>query len=72
MKFNVTVTASSCDSVFIRNGGIFNINVPGFGNVEVDFEGICSCECSELTVSSEICICTLILNLQLDVSKLKC
>ena len=54
MKFNVTVTASSCDNVFIRNGGIFNINVPGYGNVEVDFKGICSCECSEMIVSSGI------------------
>jgi len=46
VKFNVTVTASSCNSEFVRDGSIFNINVPGFGNVEVDFQGICSCNCS--------------------------
>ena len=51
MEFNVTVTASSCENAFVRDGRMFNIMVPGFGNVEVDFEGICSCECSEMIVS---------------------
>jgi len=53
VDFNVTVTASSCDSLLIRDGTIFHINVPGFGNVEVDFQGICSCDCSNMTVSKK-------------------
>lgn len=56
VTFNVTVTAISCDSDFVRNGTNFRINVPGYGSVEVEFEGICSCECSAVTEeNSQMC-----------------
>ena len=51
MTFNVTMTASSCISDSVRDGDTFTISVPGFGSVEVDFEGICSCLCSAQAVS---------------------
>lgn len=50
MTFNVTITASSCDIDSVRNSS-FAIIIPGYGNVEVDFEGICSCECTTMNVS---------------------
>jgi len=46
VEFNVTVTAATCDSEFVLNGGNFSINVNGFGTVMVDFQGICECDCS--------------------------
>ena len=48
MTFNVTITAGSCDSDSVKNGEIFTISIPGFGSVEVDVKGICSCECTAM------------------------
>jgi len=44
VDFSVSVTAKQCPDNY-KNGDNFKVNVPGFGNVEVEVSYICDCAC---------------------------